>query len=433
MVAAETFADRPDARAQSAAAWRRRVASFVIAVMAVLMTTGFAASQARARDWSTQLTQQSAVATHARVEASGSVTRFKLTTDKAIWPHVFALANPYRIVIDIAEVRFHLPPGTGTTGAGLISQFRYGLLAPGRGRIVLDLSAPVAFTSKIGGDDARTRQFILELRQVAPSEFQGERVAAHPPPSKPSKPPLRSRRERKGLPIVVIDPGHGGVDPGAIADKTAIEKNVTLGVGLELRKALRRGGRVRVVMTRVADVYVSLDARVEKAANLGADLFISLHADAVADKAMAVYARGATIYLMSNRASDRTASRLASKENASDSAAGVQTASSATSLVRSILIDLVRRESADKAAAFRERLLKALRGKIKLGQQPRRSAEFRVLRQVVTPSVLVELGYMSHPRDRQLLRSSAWQAKVAGAIAKAVEAHFRKTPRGAIR
>lgn len=397
-------------------------------LLTVVLVAATLRSDAQAQSWTAELTGE-AVATKASLSLDGDRTVFSLVTDRPILTRIFTLSRPFRIVIDASDLRFDLPAATGQTGKGLITQFRYGNLGTSRARIVLDLERPARFVSRLVEHGDRSATFSLELEETSPQAFRDDRQISDDRPVsgfQHASTPVPAPRVGNSVPIVVIDPGHGGVDPGAVAGDNAVEKEVTLAVGLLLREALVEAGVVKVVMTRVNDIHASLDERVAIASELNADLFVSLHADAVADREAAAVVRGATVYTMSEDPSDRWAQRLANRENAADTLAGIRASAATTDMVRSILVDLVRRESAERAAHFREVLIKRLGRSVKLSGTPRRSAAFRVLKQVGTPAVLIEIGYMSNPRDRSSLLDPKWQAKLADALSDSIVAYFRQ-------
>jgi N-acetylmuramoyl-L-alanine amidase len=230
-------------------------------------------------------------------------------------------------------------------------------------------------------------------------------------------------------PLIVIDPGHGGIDPGAVSAGTGgqpvLEKVVVLAVAKLLAAALIASGRYEVVMTRSGDTFVPLDQRAAQSRRLGADLFISIHADSVSANSRAQDVRGATVYTLSDQASDDQARQLADKENAADQTAGLPAAATLDQdQVRSILIDLMRRETSEFSTAFRRIVTAELAQRIAMAREPQRAAAFRVLKQTEVPAVLIELGYMTNAQDQKLLQSSAWQSQVAGALARSVESFF---------
>ena len=233
-------------------------------------------------------------------------------------------------------------------------------------------------------------------------------------------------RERS-KPVVVIDPGHGGIDPGAIGINNVFEKTIVLAVAKQLEAALNKIGGYDVKMTRTDDVFVSLDDRLEYSAADDADLFISLHADSIEGKKIAESVRGATIYTLSDQASDEQSRIMAEKENASDLIAGIASANhGANDQVQNILFDLMKRETSNFSADFSHVLAKRLGKTITMSRIPRRSAGFKVLKQSHAPSVLIELGYVSNQNDEQQMTTAAWQSKVASSIAAAVQIYFSK-------
>ncbi len=367
-----------------------------------------------------------------RAELSGGPTgtSFLLDLSSGVPAEVFTLANPYRVVVDLPDVTFHLPAGTGKKGQGLVSAFRYGLLAEGRARIVLDTVKPVlirkAEMTSRGGQAVR---LAIELTPTTAQIFgagTGGLRAAEGPTKQETDEGRGKKPKNRAKPVILIDAGHGGVDPGALSPSNLAEKTVVLAVARKLKARLSESGHYDVYMTRTQDVFISLDQRLKMSRELGADLFISLHADAIAQKHYANTVRGATVYTLSERASDETARLMAEKENASDVIAGLPSADQDQGEVRSILIDLLKRETANFSADFSNTLVKRLAQTVSLSHDPQRSAAFKVLRQADTPSVLIELGYMSHKDDERLLKSPTWQRTVADAIGTAVDTYFAK-------
>jgi N-acetylmuramoyl-L-alanine amidase len=356
-------------------------------------------------------------------------TTFYIDLSRGVSAEVFTLADPYRVVIDLPDVTFRLPNGTGQQGKGLVSAFRYGLLAEGKARIVLDTTKPVLIgKAKMTAHKGEAVRLAVELTATSPEAF-GPGTGARRAAQAPLKPNLyegpAEKPKNRLKPVILIDPGHGGIDPGALSPNGLAEKTVVLAVAQKLKERLAASGRYEVRMTRVGDVFVSLDGRLERSHKLAADLFISLHADSIAHGADTV--RGATVYTLSERASDEEARLMAEKENNSDAIAGLSTARfEEQGEVRNILIDLLKRETSNFSADFSNALVKRLGRTVTLSRDSQRSAAFKVLRQADTPSVLVELGYMSHAEDEKLLSSSEWQGRVAAAIATAVDAYFGK-------
>jgi len=380
----------------------------------------------------TRTKHKSVAAEGAALDGSDTRTTFTLDLSAGVPAQVFTLANPYRVVIDLPDVTFRLPAGTGRKGRGLISAFRYGLLAEGKARIVLDTTVPVL----IDKADMTVRKgpairLAIELTPTTAKAFGvgtgGQRTAREAKKRGEVDEGQVKKPKDRTKPVILIDAGHGGVDPGTISSSNVAEKNVVLAVARKLKAELEESGRYEVHMTRTRDVFVSLDQRLKLSRKLAADLFISLHADAIAQAAFAKKVRGATVYTLSERASDEEARLMAEKENASDVFAGMQVAElEEQGEVRSILIDLLKRETANFSADFSRTLVQRLAKTISLSRRPRRSAAFKVLRQADTPSVLVELGYMSHREDEKLLNSAAWQRRVAASIAAAVDSYFSK-------
>ncbi len=385
-----------------------------------------------------------AVAKDARIGGDLSRTRFVADLSDAVDFRVFALSDPYRVIVDLPEVQFLMPSGVGAKGKGLVSAFRYGLFAAGKSRIVIDTVEPVliekAFVRK--AENGQPARLVIDMVRTTKEEFdkqQSRQSAArsmmpHPFQTQTEqfdKPAIDAAKKTKS--VVVIDPGHGGVDPGAISANGIYEKDVVFAFAQVLKTKLEATGRYKVVMTREEDIYVPLPDRVEKARAEQADLLLSVHADALdtkhpllGAKVSAAEVRGASIYTLSEEASDEVAKVIAARENRSDLLAGVELPGTPDDDLASILMDLMHRETKNLSVSFARLLLTNLKGTIEFTGNPHRFANFRVLKAQDVPSVLLELGYLSHTEDERALTSDEWRSKVADAIVKSVKAFFAK-------
>ena len=219
--------------------------------------------------------------------------------------------------------------------------------------------------------------------------------------------------------VIVIDPGHGGNDPGAMAQSGTKEKDLVLAFAQALRQTLQVSGRYEVLLTRDGDKYVRLDDRVKYARVHGAELLIAIHADVLDDHTV----RGTTVYTVSDKASDFEAEALAQKENSVDNIAGMNLSKQKPN-VASALMSLAAKESKSEALRFAQKTVQAIEPVTELPNNPLRSAAFVVLKAPDIPSVLVELGYLSNTLDESLLASAKWRSEMADAMAKAVDSHF---------
>jgi N-acetylmuramoyl-L-alanine amidase len=253
-----------------------------------------------------------------------------------------------------------------------------------------------------------------------------EPAAAGEPP-RIIKPAVFDQSPARSRPVILIDPGHGGVDPGAIGRGKVTEKSVVLAVAKALKTHLDQAGAFDVRLTRSMDTFVPLQQRVQVSVDAKADLFISLHADTIDTPSMANAIHGASIYTLSDKASDEQARRMADKENAADLAAGIQTDHGEHSdELRGILSDLLARETASLSHLFSRSLVASLTKTGSLAREPERSASFVVLRQAQTPSVLVELGFLSNAAEEQLMIQPAWQNQMAATLASAINSYFAR-------
>jgi len=376
------------------------------------------------------------VASGARLAGDSKQTRFVLDLDKTIQFSAFALADPYRVVVDMPQVSFQLAAGTGTAGRGLIKAFRYGLVMPGGSRIVFDLTGPakIANSYLLDAANGQPPRLVLELEQVDRTSFVQSLAAASRPELRPAIADAADTAAVEGAaaakqaasadlrPVVVIDPGHGGIDNGTQAGGES-EKNLVLGFGLALRDRLEKSGKYRVVMTRTDDTFIPLADRVRIARNQSAALFVSIHADALPRREGD--ARGATIYTLSDRASDAEAERLAEAENKADAIGGVNLTEEPTD-VADILIDLAQRETRTFSNRFARLLMGEMKNTVRMHKRPLKSAGFRVLKAPDVPSVLIELGYVSNKGDREHLVSENWRSRTVGSMAQAIDSFLAK-------
>jgi N-acetylmuramoyl-L-alanine amidase len=373
-------------------------------------------------------------ATGVEVVGDRQSTLFQLTLSRGVTAEVYSLANPYRVIIDLPSVSFRLPEEAGRTGRGLVSAFRYGEFAEGKARIVLDTTGPVAI-GKAAMTNARSGGGVVltvELQTTNAEAFGDGTGGGRQQTSDDGTALERSvetpgpKRSAAGKPVIVIDPGHGGIDPGAVGAGNLLEKNLVLSVAQKLRARLEGSGRYTVVATRSRDVFVSLNDRLKISRAAHSDLFISIHADSI-EQIYASNIKGATVYTLSERASDAEAKAIAEKENASDLIAGLDVGpGEENDDVKNILIDLMKRETANFSTEFSRTLVRKMSANVTLSRDPERAAAFKVLRQTHAPSVLVELGYVSNPEESRLMQSGAWQQKVADSIAAAIDAFFAK-------
>lgn len=380
------------------------------------------------------------VASDVRVAGDENQTRFILDLDKKVPLRAFTLADPYRVVVDLPQITFHLGSGAGSATRGLIKAFRYGLVMPGGSRIVFDLAGPAKIKNAYALEPANGQpaRLVVELEAVDHAAFiqsleadsrrelrpaieavaattgavpiTGSLATADPDPKMDARP------------VIVIDPGHGGIDNGTQSGNET-EKSLVLNFGLALRDRIEKAGKYRVVMTRTDDTFIPLGDRVKIARSQSAALFVSIHADALPRGEGD--AQGATIYTLSDKASDAEAERLADSENKADAIGGVNLTEEPTD-VADILIDLAQRETRTFSNRFARLLAGEMRNAARMHKNPLKSAGFRVLKAPDVPSVLVELGYVSNKSDLQQLTSDAWRSKTVAAVAQAVDAFFAK-------
>lgn len=377
------------------------------------------------------------VASDVRVAGDAKQTRFILDLDRSVDVRAFVLADPYRVVLDMPQVTFNLPKGVGTAGRGLIRAFRYGLVMPGGSRMVFDLTGPAKIekTYVLDAANGQPPRLVVEMAAVERAAFK---------PSRPDDDKLQLRPsvvadasggtvETTGTaaaakavdsrPVIVLDPGHGGVDNGTQAPSGESEKTIVLEFATALRDRIEKSGKYRVVMTRDDDTFVPLGGRVQIARANAAALFVSIHADALPKREGD--AQGATIYTLSDKASDAEAEKLAEAENKADAIAGIDLTEEPAE-VADILIDLTQRETRTFSNRFARTLANEMKNVARMHKHPLKSAGFKVLKAHDVPSVLIELGYVSNKADLQQLVSESWRSRTVASVAQAVDAFLGK-------
>jgi N-acetylmuramoyl-L-alanine amidase len=339
----------------------------------------------------------------------------------------FLLRAPNRMVIDLPPTRFALNP-KDLKARGLVKHVRYGAVEGGVSRLVLTGKGPFSVDKLdvLKNEDGSGYRIVADISAASEKEF-AEALAVQAQTTGSTISADKGDRiggDRAGAPVadaaqhrftIVIDPGHGGIDGGAESTSGTIEKNVTLAFATELRDKLAAIGKYDLFMTREGDEFLRLDDRVRIARQHEANLFISIHADTINLKGI----RGATVYTVSDKASDAEAQALADRENLSDQLAGIEIKNDSPE-VTDILIDLIRRETHSFSMSFANTLVGELSSTVSLINNPHRYAGFRVLKAPDVPSVLIELGYLSNAKDEAQLLDPDWRGKAAQSIADAV-------------
>lgn len=365
-------------------------------------------------------------------------TRFVVGLEHKVDYQVFSLANPSRVVIELPNVKLHLPEDVKDKAVGLVRAFRGGLAATGKTRIVIDVTQPVIVErAKIQKDKSGAWQLALDILPVEAAlkahdrKSQAQAVANLNPPMRlqPPTPKLAEspaeRAAKMFKPVIVLDPGHGGKDSGAVKAGT-VEKRVVLAFAHVLRERLEKTGRYKILMTRDSDEFIELDERRAFAERNKASLFIAIHADYAGTKA-----RGATIFSLRDgvaksllrNAADRAAENVLSDNEVEL----VKEASGDVNAVRDILADLAERDvrlTHERSNVFAKTVIENMSESTTMRNEPDQQAAFRVLKTAQFPSVLIELAYVSNLQDANNLKSDEWREKVADSICSAIDNYF---------
>ena len=335
----------------------------------------------------------------------------------AIDVSVFTLSDPYRVIVDIPEVRFGLDDDAGLKGRGMFTAFRYGQISPGKSRIVLDLAGPVKVDKAfvVPPADNQPARLVIDVVGTSREAFLG--VERDYRDARSLEESAKRDRAIVARPVtesgkfnVVLDPGHGGIDTGAKGRAGAVEKVVTLEFAEILAEKLKATGRYNVFFTRTDDRFVALGDRVAIARSHGADLFVSIHANSFRGRSI----RGTIVYTVSEGASDALASEIAASENQADAMAGLDLAVENSDEVLDILFDLTKRETRNFEMVFAKNLVKELRQTTGMFKVPYQKAGFKVLTAHDFPSAMIELGFVSNADDEKLLLSDGVAAEDGG-------------------
>lgn len=394
----------------------RHIRTF-LAICAV--AAGFLAAQVCAEE--SDAASATMIASGLRLTADDRRFKLELDFDRVPAFTYHYVDGPPRLILDLPRTLFTLPEKS-LKPRGLVNSLRYGTMAEGEARVVMGLDQPVKLFRSEASTAGTGGVLVLEGELVPREEFarlvaaQDWSAASAASGAAPLDPALGAPADPEAPFLVAIDAGHGGIDTGATtADGKTLEKDITLAFARKLADALNATPGVQAFLTRNGDCFLSLSQRVQIARARKANLFISLHADKLKQDDI----RGATVYTISDRASDSLSASVAERENFSDELAGVE-AVEEPSEVADILLDLTRRETQAFSLTLAQSVIEAFDGEIELINNPLRSAGFRVLRAPEIPSVLIELGFLSNRKDEELLKNEAWRDKIARLLTEAV-------------
>lgn len=358
------------------------------------------------------------VADVARLIGDDSRARLLIEFDGEPSVSIRYLDNPYRIVIDLNKTKFYFPPDH-LEPRGILSDLRYGSMSDVSSRMVLSLKASAVLESEELQELENGRyRLVLDISAAPESVFKSilsdQQWASKPKSGKTSRIQLAGQQDVNTF-VIALDAGHGGIDGGAEGRNGTSEKEVTLAFVRALRDALDGLDNAKVVLTRDSDKFISLASRVQTARQEHADLLISVHADSIRQRSL----RGASIYTLSQKATDVVTERLAEAENLTDVIAGLQI-EDASDEVTGILIDLARRETKQFSERVADKIVASFEGQVQLINNPHRRAGFRVLQAPDVPSILIELGFLSNLTDEKLLANPDWRSKAAKLLAQSI-------------
>ena len=377
-----------------------------------------------------------AVIKNLRVGQSSEGYRLVFDADAKFSYKAFLLNEPRRLVVDVYNSQVTSNVENFKDKSQFISHVRVGSPTSSSKRIALDLNTPVIIKKAfmLAPQSGFGWRFVLDVKRVDAGQFNariGSRYAfdSQDGTSKKtsiavSKTPVVASKAKK---IVVLDPGHGGKDPGAIGYSGVYEKNITLAMAKELKAILDREGRYTVYLTRTTDIFIPLRDRVKIARRYKADLFMSIHADSAVNR----NAKGLSVYTLSETASDKEAEALAERENKADVVAGLNLWEHSKE-VSDILINLAQRETMNRSSEFAGFMVQEMRKSVRLVDNTHRFAGFAVLKAPDVPSVLLEMGYLSNRTEENQLKQSSYRRKLATSTSKAIKRYFDNMQRASV-
>lgn len=362
------------------------------------------------------------LALSAKIEGNDKAMAITLVFDREVEVAPQLLNHPWRLVLDFQRLGFGFEIDQADW-SGFATDMRWGDMSEVNSRIIFEMDKPFSIVQVDTRKNAKNDTFslIFSLNHCDSDTFNAAMIdnmrtnAVVQRSSKSDRLGVSSKLDKTKKFTVVIDPGHGGIDPGAVGRGRTLEKEIVLAFSKELKARFDEEGDVDAILTRDSDVFISLNDRVQFARQSNADLFISIHADSIREK----YVRGATVYTISDKASDSVAARIAESENRADEIGGINFADEPED-VADILVDLARRETLGFSVQFARLAVSKLKEETKMIKNPHRHAGFRVLRAPDVPSVLIELGYLSNAEDEKQLKQAPWRAKIVDKIAESV-------------
>ena len=359
----------------------------------------------------------------------GSV-RIVFDADSSFEYKAFLLSGPSRLVVDAYNVDVNPKIERQISKNNLISSTRVGVVDGGGRRIVFDLEKPVVIKKAfmLPPQSNFGWRFVIDVSLASEREFRSKVGTSYAftssdnpggSSSKKTASAAKNKAKSNSKRIIVLDPGHGGKDPGAIGYSGVYEKNITLAMGKELKTLLEKSGKYKVYLTRSTDIFIPLRDRVKIARKHNADLFMSIHADSTKNRS----AKGLSVYTLSETASDKEAAALAERENKADVIAGLNLVEHSRE-VSDILINLAQRESMNRSSEFATFMVQEMKNSVQLVDNTHRFAGFAVLKAPDVPSVLLEMGYLSNRQEERLLKQQTYRKKLAIATSRAFDRYF---------